>query len=332
MRTSRQSQSGREDNAIRSEHAPNQRRGFSRGTAGFSLIELLVCSFILLILLSAALSLGPTTLLQRAIDAEDSELSRLETSFTLSLESSDFNGTNLSAIPGELPTGGFATAFSSSLAIPTGTAANDWFAKLAKVQGIIAQIGVAPTRAAQPALAKILLNGRDNPRYCFVAPAEDDRQRFILCSILGETALTLPSNCSDPAFFDALWNADFNTNALGLPGYWITNLTAPQQAAWTGAQGGGSNLPRVRLRRITIPKFSVTVNNNHPTSGCWVYWNEGGKRLESLPGTGVTPTATSAKIAILEGRQVVVKIGATELAALEKYRINLRKNTSVTVE
>jgi type II secretory pathway pseudopilin PulG len=328
MRTTDQSEVGRRNDGIRGAGAANKRQRYFDAASGFSLIELLVCSFIMMILLSAALSLGPAALLQRAIDAEDLELNRLEAAFLLSLESSDFDGTNLSAIPGELPMGGIATAFSSSLAIPTATAANDWFCKLAKVQGIAVDTRISPTRSAQPALSRILLNGRDNPRYCFIGPADDDRQRFILCSILGETALTFPSNCSDPLFFNALWNADFNTNATQLPEYWTTNLTALQQAAWTGAQGGGSNLPRVRLRRITIPKFSVTVNNNHATSGCWVYWNEG--RLESLAGTGVK--LTPIHNAILEGRQVVVKIGATELAALEKYRINLRKNTSVTVE
>lgn len=296
-------------------------------SAGFSLIEILVCSFIVLILLSAALSFGPAALLQRAIDAEEAELGRLEAAFKLSLESSDFASTNLSAMPGELPGGGTATSFTSSLAAPTTTATNDWFAKLAHVQGITVQPGTAPTRQAQPALARIVLNDRGNPRYGFAAPTETDRQRFIICSVLGEPALTLPPYSATAAYFDALWNHDFNTNALTLPLYWSANLTTAQQTAWAGGEGGSSNLPRVRMRRISIPKFIVTVNNNHATSGCWVYWNGGGSRLQSLPGSGVLSTA-----GILEGRQVVVAIGSSEATAVEKYRINIRKHTSITVE
>jgi prepilin-type N-terminal cleavage/methylation domain-containing protein len=298
-----------------------------RLSRGFTLIELLVCAFIMLILLSIGLSYAPSMLLQRAIDREDAELKKLSALFILSEESTDYAATNVTAVTGEVPSGVTATTFSTALTTPVTTATTDWFAKLANLQGISVSAGTAPTRTAQPALANILLNERGNPRYCFAAPAETDRQRFIICSIIGESALTLPTYAATSAFFDSLWNTDFNTNALALPSYWVTNLTATQQTAWSGAQGGGSHLPRVRVVRIAVPKFTLTVNNNHATTYCWVYWNGGGGRMQCDPGSGVSVSSY-----ILEGRQVSVTFGATEATATEKYRINIRKNTSVTVE
>lgn len=307
---------------------PNNVMRYHRSSRAFTLIEIMVAVFIGMVLLSVFLSYAPAALLQRAINREDEELNRLAAAFTLSLERDDLATENLSAVVGQVPAGVTPTAFSTSLVTPTTTATNDWFAKLGKVQGITVLPGTAPTRAQQPELARIVLNDRNRPRYLFVGPTagEPNQQRFIICSVLADDALTLPPYSAASEFFEALWNHNFDTGAQGLPSYWTANLPADTQIAWSDGASDASNLSRLRIKRIVVPKFVVSVNNNHATISCWVYWN-GNPGVQFAANTGAAVTNP-----IISGRQIRVTVGMTEATAVEKYRLNIRKNVSVTVE
>lgn len=320
----------------------------SRGdprSRGFTLIELLaVCAVIGLLVAIAAPSVG-TRVARSRVEAETKRLSGLADAIRASFDSNDLESTDIAALPGTLPTGVDPTGFSSSTdmaQIPAATLASDWFAKVARQRGDAPQLGVPPTPAAQPRVADVLINADGETRLLLVGPEnEANQQRFLLLSLMappGSLALPPlpdPSNNQDPAdlaLFDDTWNTDWTNPAATLPPSWTSALVPAQIQAWQGPAGGPSKLWLLCVERIVCPKYSIVVNDTHPTDNCYVYYN--------LNGTTAGASAVIAAGAgtfeidgVLAGREVQAYRGTSPPPSAQLFaQFLLRDTCEITVQ
>jgi prepilin-type N-terminal cleavage/methylation domain-containing protein len=271
--------------------------GEELGDLGFTLVELIcVCALISILLAVVTPTIGRQILLSR-VAAENATLQNFAVAAQGSFESTDLEGTNLAALAGTVPTGVDATNYSTStnpVLLPTTTNTFDWFAKLARQMGSAPQVGIAPAPALQPQLAGILINPEQNIRIFLLGPTnETNQQRFLLVSLMAPSGmLALPAwpNPANPqdsanlALFNEIWNTNWTASAAVLPPTWTAALTSDQIQAWQGSASGGSRLWLLCVQRIVCPKFTLTVNNTHPTDSCYVFYN--------LNGTVAGATAT----------------------------------------
>jgi len=304
------------------------RENFGRVLRGFSLLEIVLVLFVLGMLAAALAPALRETIERGRRDAEGKTLDELAGTLATTFDATDLTNDNIAALPGTIGPGDTATRFSSSTtATSATTAAADWFAKAARVRGLTPQIGVAPTTAAQPALAQIAYNPSGNPRLLLAAPNEAGRQRFLLVSLTAwSDQLALPPYESSTAWFDALWNNDWESRTAQPPAYWTGRLTPAQLAAWTQGNGGLTQVHRLCVRRIVLPKFTVTVNNNHPTDSAFVSFN-------NTPTAFTAPANSGANVTpeILGGRLITTNRG-TSLPGVEALRFRLRENATITVQ
>jgi prepilin-type N-terminal cleavage/methylation domain-containing protein len=315
-----------------------------RRADGFTLIELVcVCAVIGILLATATPAVG-RQVWQARVAAETTALQALAAAVQASFESADLEGTNLAALPGTIGAGVDPTAFSSSTDptfIPATTAAADWFAKLGRQLGSQPQVGVAPTPALQPQLAEILLNRCGNARLLLLGPAnEAAQQRFLLVSLVAPAEqLSLPpwpnpANPQDPAnlaLFNDLWNTSWTSAAAGLPPTWTAALSPAQAQAWLGAGPGGRRLWQLCVQRIVCPKYTITINNTHPTDNGYVYYNFQG----AVAGSSATIPANSGAMVIpnvLCGRLIQAYRGASAATAQLFSQFNLRDNNEITLQ
>ncbi len=295
---------------------------------GFSLLEIVLVLFIFGIL-AAAMAPAVRDVVEKARrEAETKYLDELANTITGSFENTDLTNLNLAALPGTIGASDTATVFSTATGAGYATtAATDWFAKVGRLRGITPQVGVVPSPAAQPELARIAFNPLGNARMLFAAPAEAGRQRFLLVSLMARSEqLALPVYEANAAWFDAIWNHDWESRTAGLPAYWSARLTPAQAAAWTAGTAGLTQAHRLCVRRIVLPKFRITVNNNHPTEQAFVSFNNTAAAYVAAAnsGAGVTPE-------ILGGRLVSINRGPTA-PGVETLRFYLRENATVTVQ
>jgi prepilin-type N-terminal cleavage/methylation domain-containing protein len=258
-------------------------------TRGFTLIELVAVCAVIGILLAILAPVIGRQVMDARVAAETSTLQTLAAAVQASFESVDLEGTNIAAIPGAVPTGVDSTEFSLSTdptVLPATTQTFDWFAKLARQMGDSPQPGVAPTPALQPQVAGILVNSNRNTRLMLVGPEnEPNQQRFLIASLMapaGELAippLPNPANTQDPAnlaLFNDIWNTNWTYPGATLPPSWTAALTPAQVQAWGGNGSYSGRLWLFCVQRIVCPKFTVTINNTHPTDNCYVYYNLNG--------------------------------------------------------
>lgn len=299
-----------------------------RPQRGFSLLEVVLVLFIVS-LMAAALAPSVRDLIERGRrDAENRALDELATAISASFEQTDLTNLNIAALPGEIGPGDTATAFSTSTnAAYATTAANDWFAKLARARGVTPQVGAAPSPAQQPELARVAFNALGNPRLLIAGPAEGGRQRFLLVSLVARTdQLALPAYESGAPWFDALWQNDWESRTAQPPAYWSARLTPAQLAAWSTGTAGMTQVNRLCVRRIVLPKFRVTVNNNHPSEAAFVTYNNTPNAFSAAANTGASVTPE-----ILGGRLVIINRG-TSWPGVESLRFTLRENPTVTLQ
>ncbi len=304
---------------------PTPRHWINRG---FSLLEVVLVLFILGVL-SAALAPSVREIVERGQrDAEGKSLDELTAGITASFEQTDLTNLNVAALPGTIGPGDTATNFSTSTTAgyaTTGTA--DWFAKLARARGITPQLGAAPTPGVQPELARIAFNPLGNPRLLIVGPAEAGRQRFLLLSLMARSdQLVLPPYEAGAAWFDAIWQGDFESRTATPPAYWTGRLTPAQLAAWSAGSAGMTQMHRLGVRRIMLPKFRVTVNANHPTEAAFLSFN-------NSPNAFTAPAASGPNVSpeILGGRLVIINRG-TAWPGLEALRFTLHENPTITLQ
>ena len=293
---------------------------------GFSLLEIVLVLFVLGAL-AAALTPSVRDIIERSRrEAEARTLDELAATITASFENTDLTNLNIAALPGTIAATDSPTLFSASTTALYSTTDNAaWFAKVARLRGLAPQISTAP--AAQPELARIAFNPLGNSRLLFAAPDETGRQRFLLLSLAARSEqLALPSYEAGTAWFDAMWNHDWESRTATLPALWQSRLTAAQIAAWHQGSGGLTQVHRLIVRRIVLPKFSVTVNSNHPTEAAFVSFNNVPNAFTAPANSGATSTPE-----ILGGRLITINRGPA-WPGVESLRFHLRENATVTVQ
>jgi len=299
-----------------------------RALRGFSLLEIVLVLFVLGIV-AAAVAPSLREVIERGRrDAEAKTLDELAGTIATTFDATDLTNDNVAAMPGTIGAADTATQFSTSTtATSATTAAADWFAKVARARGLTPQIGVSPTTAGQPALAQITYNPTGNPRLLFAGPSEAGRQRFLLVSLTARSdQLILPPYEVTAAWFDALWNSDWESRTAQPPAYWTGKLTPLQLSAWTQGSSGLTQVYRLCVRRIVLPKFTVIVNNNHATDSAFVSFNNTSPAFTAPPNSGANITPE-----ILGGRLITINRGSS-LPGVEALRFRLRENATITVQ
>lgn len=295
---------------------------------GFSLLEIVLVLFVLGLMATLLTPSVQDVVVRAQREAEVRNLDQLADSITASFQSTDLTNLNVAALPGTIGSADTPTIFSGATNTAYATTANtDWFAKVARHRGVTPQLGVAPTAALQPELARITANGTGNPRYLFAAPGELGRQRFLLVSVVAPAGqLVLPPYEANAAWFDALWNNNWESRTAGLPAYWSGRISAGQAAAWTSGSGGLTQAYRLCVKRISLPKFTFTVNNNHATDTAWLSFNNTAPAFTAGPNTGAGTTGE-----ILGGRLIILNRG-TSWPGVEALRFRLTANDAVTLQ
>ena len=148
-------------------------------------------------------------------------------------------------------------------------------------------------------------------------------------------ALPNPSNLQDPAdlaLFSDIWNTNWTSPAAVLPPSWVAGLTAPQAQAWLGSGAGGRRLWLLCVQRIVCPKYTITINNTHPTDNCYVYYNlQGGAGGASaaVPANAGTMVITG----VYFGRLIQAYRGtAPPPTAVLFSQFTLRDNNEITLQ
>ncbi len=304
------------------------RGNLRRVIRGFSLLEVVLVLFVLGLL---AASLAPSVqdvITRGRRDAEVRSLDELAGTVSASFQSTDLTNLNLAAMPGTIGSGDVPTVFSTSTsALYATTAATDWFAKVARLRGVTPQVGTPPSAAAQPELARIAFNATGNPRLLIAAPAEAGQQRFLLVSLTAPASqLALPGYEANTAWFDSIWNHDWENRSGGLPAHWSGRLTPAQAAAWSSGGGGTTQIFRLVVKRITLPKFRFTVNNNHATETAWLSFNNTSQAFTAPANSGANVSPE-----ILGGRLITLNRG-TSWPGAEALRFHISANDAVTLQ
>lgn len=291
----------------------------------FSLLEIVLVLFVLGVLATALVPSVRDTIERAQVEAERRSLAEIAATIEASFESDDFS-LNVAALPGTVGTSDVATVFSTATSGQYGaTTAGDWFAKVARMRGVTPVVGMTPS--TQPALARIANNDAGNMRLLVAAPAEAGRQRFLLISLLvPDNRLVLPAYEATAAWFDAIWNHEWESRASGVPAYWVGRLTAAQLSAWTDGSGGTTQAWRLCVRRIVLPKFRVSVNNNHASEAAFVSFNHVANAFTAAPNSGAS---TSPEV--LGGRLVTINRGTT-WPGVEALRFYLHENSTITLQ
>lgn len=277
-----------------------------RSNRGFTLLELLVVTLITLTILASLVAYKAREREIALCEAEDKNLLALKADIESSGESEDYANVNVLALSGALPAGTTPTAFSqhNCSGILPNVAVEDWYAKVARQHGLPVTYGAAPDQATQPELYRIAYNDYGRPRALYAAPAETDRQRFALVSVMGrDTQYVVPAFANTEAWFDAIFGTTWNTQQATLPALWKASLSASQISSWSGGVSG-SNMWRLRIVPITIDKKALHINNGS-TDNTLIVVTDGGATVYNVP-----PGTTVTTDPILIGRTVNVYLNA----------------------
>jgi len=305
--------------------------------SAFTLIEMIGVCTIMAILAAITLPSVSETILRKRIDAEDATMKNIATSIRESLESTDLANINIASLPGLQDAAVPLTVFSSDTTqLPSSLTGNEWYVRLARLRGILGdtEVPTAVSRAVAPEVAKLALNASDQPRLLVAATGETDRQRLMLISLMaGSQQLVLPPYDGTDAWFNEIWSYSFDARTVTAPPAWAARLTADQLKAWNTASGG-TNLWRLRVERITIRKFTITLNNIHPSDTGIVYYNYTKADLTDAARMAVNPlTVWRTPLKVLAGRRLLVRrMSPGDTTEKDVLQITLRENADVTVQ
>ena len=282
----------------------------------FTLIELLAVAAIMTLIAGLLLpSALASFIVRQRIQKEDAILADLKRDIETSFETRDLDTFNLSAFSADIDASSHPTQFSTSTA-PTYPAVTgyEWFARLARIRGFSIVTGHPADKTFQPALYDVLFNDGDRPRLLIAAPAEPDKQRYLLMTVIGrDDELVLPPYQATAAWFNAIWDTPWDRYDSTLPGAWVSALTPAQVTNWNTDTPGKSRLFRLRVVRITQRRHDVVINCLHPTDSAWVAYNTNNNYT---PGSTAAPTLTFAPASgantlsgLLAGRVVKIWVG-----------------------
>jgi type II secretory pathway pseudopilin PulG len=321
----------------------NSHKCFFNASLAFTLIEVIAVCTILGVLFAISLPSIQSQVWDSKKKAEDSQLEYLAQIINSSFESNDLQGTNIASFADSIPRGTDPTQFSITTdvtVVPSICAMNDWYVKIAHQAGFNSQLGSAPTRSLQPQLANILINPSNNTRIMLAGPSNEfTQQRFLILSLLTPSGEVQLPNLPDPnnantyiTFFNDIWNTDWTYREAKLPQSWISLLTPLQQSAWLNNNHSSTNINLLRVKRITCPKYSLTINNTHPTDNCYIYYNFNG----TTAGYSTTITSNSGVFtiqSILYGRQIQAYRGLGEPPTASLFsQFTLRDNSEITLQ
>jgi type II secretory pathway pseudopilin PulG len=309
----------------------------------FTLIEILAVCTIIGILLAISVPGIESQIWETKKKAEDSQLDHLAQIVKSTFDSTDLEGTNIASFVDTIPLGTDPTHFSISANtnyLPNACATNDWYVKIARQAGYNPQIGTAPTRGLQPQIANILINSSNNTRIMLAGPSnEATQQRFIIMSLIapnGELQLpTMPDITNLSAYtkyFNDIWDTDWTYREAQLPESWTSTLTVTQQSAWLNKSHLVLNLNLLRVKRIVCPKFSIIINNTHPTDNCYIFYNFNG----TTAGNSVIINCNTGVFnlpSILFGRQIQAYRGSAAPPTANLFgQFILRDNSEITLQ
>ena len=229
----------------------------------------------------------------------------------------------------------------TDLTRPYTASGNEWFVKLARLRGVdVTGTEYLVDRSTNPELAKVAFNASDRPRLLVICPPSNENDtsvRMMLLSLMASPEqLNLPAIPSDPAskkaWFDAIWGFNFDTYAQSLPALWEADTAwATEREKWRG-DGSKSNLFRLRVERITLPIYSITLSNVHRSDTGTIYVNFSGSDISNGSVYTIGPGADTIEIrGLYAGRRVVVKRGAIGTEN-EVLRFTLRENSDVAIQ
>jgi len=138
--------------------------------------------------------------------------------------------------------------------------------------------------------------------------------------------LALPDFEGNAAWFDALWQNDWESRTAQPPAYWSGRLTPAQLAAWSAGSSGLTQVSRLCVRRIVLQKYHVTVNNNHPSEAAFVSFNNTPNAFSAAANSGANVSPE-----ILGGRLVTINRGPS-WPGVEALRFRLHENSTVTLQ
>lgn len=297
--------------------------------AGFTLIELAVVTAVIGVL---SLILVPSlidVLESRQIETERANLVGLEEDIKRSFQDVDWSR-NLASFPQAMPeelSAQYATVFGEcSEGAPAADGA--WYVKLTRLRGVTPSIGTPVSAEHQKAVYDVAFNSFGKARLLIAGPAEPNQQRYLLVSLLAPetTGLVIPANDGSADWFDAIWNGDWENESAGLPQAWMNRLSETQQKAWLAGRGQTTHCHQLVVRRLVQPRYTVTLNNAHPTfSGC-------AQIAGRLPLHEIEPNDPPKMIpGVLAGSLVVFRRGPAN-NEVEVFRIHLNDNTAFTVQ
>jgi len=316
---------------------------FINSSRAFTLIEIIAVCAILGILFAISTQGIQLQIWNAKIKAEDAKLDNIRQTIQSSFESLDLEGTNIASFIDSVPQGTDPTQFSQTTDatyIPNTCYINDWYIKIAKQAGFSSQLGTAPTRALQPQIANILMNASGNIRIMLAGPSnEPNQQRFLILSLVapqGELQMpSLPDSSNGSGylnFFNDIWNTDWSYSAANLPQSWILSLNNIQQTAWASKYHSIPNINLLRVKRIICNKYSITINNTHPTDNCYIFYNFNGATaansciINNNAGVSIIPS-------ILAGRQIQAYRGLGNPPNSSLFsEFTLRDNTEITLQ
>jgi hypothetical protein len=164
-------------------------------------------------------------------------LEELAGTITASFENTDLSNLNVAALPGTIAADRLADLFSASTTgLYTTTDNSAWFAKVARLRGLTPQVGTAPAAQAGTGAHRVQRAGKF--RLLFAAPDEAGSPTFPPRQSRGAQRTARAAGLrKQAAWFDAIWNHDWESRTATLPAFWQSRLSAAQIAAWQ--QGSG---------------------------------------------------------------------------------------------
>jgi prepilin-type N-terminal cleavage/methylation domain-containing protein len=313
---------------------------------GFTLIEIAVVTAIIGVLAMIMVPSLMERLKSARLDAEKASLAAFEEDIKRSFQNSDSDYNIDGAVITKDSSGFRSCPIMTDSTYPTTAATGDWFVKLGRLRGIASSgsIGQPVSEDQQKSLFELAYNSYLQPRMLIAGPTAEPgrRQRYLLISVMAPDSkglVILPRNnnpTDQAAWFDAIWNNNWENEGGALPAYW-TNPSTPnylntdEQAAWAQGSGGTTNCHCLIVKRIVQPKYTITVNNNDPNNYGWVSIGSlSNYVLTSSAGSGTAPALDE-----LAGTLVIFSYGKLSThpsGDTEAFRVNISENTAFNLQ